>query len=263
MEKKAFDLIAAKVEEALVEQEFTRQNVEVKEEENNTALYTGESAAYSVIYDAGKKRFELRSCGMKDSVPDNQWKSVSAWLFDPQEDTEREAESIANDFVETIQGPQRKAQINAAKKKKKDDEANVDPLFFMNRLVNFFPELREEIRWEREHYERFRGVIFTKEKVLPLMQRFFLENPTDAQVKKMATVMSDCYASGDLDVRGIITYVIFHSLNDTAIQRLEEYLSEELKKAVKFSVRLKGKKIKPEKKKKEKKIMANTLSGKQ
>lgn len=262
MEKKAFDLITAKVEEALAEQEFTRQNVEYKQEGDKIALYTGETAAYSVLYDTVKKRFELRACGMTESGPDNSWKSLAVWLFDPQEDTEREAESIAGDFVETIQGPQRKAMVKASKKRKKEDEANVDPLFFMNRLVNFFPELREEIRWEKESYESFRGVNFAKEKALPKIQYFLKENRPEQQLKKLGTVMSDCYASGDLDVRGIITYIILNSIEGESAHKLEEYLSDELKKAWKYSVRLKGKKIKPEKRKKEKRFVADTLNSK-
>lgn len=260
MEKKAFDLISAKVEEALVEQEFTRQNVESKEEGDNVALYTGDTTAYSVLYDAGKKRFELRTCAMKDSAPDNSWKSIAVWLFDPQQDTLREAESIAGDFVETIQGPQRKAIVKAAKKKKKDDDSNVDPLFFMNRLVNLFPELREEIRFEKEHYEVFRGVTFAKEKALPKIHMLLQDIRSEPQLKKLGSVMSDCYASGDLDVRGIITYVILNSIEGESARKLEEQISDELKKAWKFSSRLKGKTIKPEKKKKEKRIVADTLN---
>lgn len=261
METKAFDLITAKLEEALAQQEFVRQKVEVKEEKGMVALYTAESIAYSVLYDTEKKRFDLRTCGMEESGPDNKWKSIAVWLFDPQVDTERDAESIANDFVETVQGPQRKAIAKSAKKKKKDEENNVDPLFFMNRLVAFLPGLKEEIRNEKESYETFRGVTFTKEKVLPQLQFQLKQGMTEAQMKKLGNVMSDCYASGDLDVRGIITYVILNSLEGRSAEQLKEYLSDELKVAWKHSLKLKDKKIKPEKKKKPKKIMAETLNG--
>ena len=68
--------------------------------------------------------------------------------------------------METVEGPKRKAIVQQQnKKKKKSDEGNVDPLFFCNRLVNVFPSLKDDIRFEKEHYPSFRGVTFAREKI--------------------------------------------------------------------------------------------------
>lgn len=263
MEKKAFELVVARLEAALTEQNFVRQTVEIKDESGRIALFTSEGIAYSVLYDNKKKRFELRTCAMTDQGPDNEWKTLATWLFDPEVDTEREAESIANDFVETIQGPKRTAVVQqAVKKKKKDDEGNVDPLFFANRLVAVFPELKDEVKEEKEGYERFRGVTFAKEKILPKLLMLAQQDIETDRLEKMYTVLSDAYSVGDLDVRGIITMVLLNSIEQQqAVARAEEMLSPELLKAWKNSRKFKGKNIKPEKKKKEKKFMADTLNS--
>ena len=100
----------------------------------------------------------LETCAMTDDGPDNDWKTLSTWMFDPERDTEKEAESIGNDFVQSISAPTREKAVRSAKKKKKDDEGNATPLFFSKRLVNVFPELKEEIKAEEDGYDPFRGV---------------------------------------------------------------------------------------------------------
>ena len=69
------------------------------------------------------------------------------------------------------------------------------------------------------------------------------------------------YSSGNLDVRGIVTIVILRNIDDNNRILLEYSMDEELKKAWKASDSLKGKKIKPEKKKTKpkKNFIANTL----
>ena len=258
----AFELIDQQLDKALTEQGFVRQNVSNKEDKDKVALYLNESVAYSMLYETNKKRFELRTCGMTDDGPNNEWKNIATWLFDPDNDTLKEAESIAADFVETVCGTQRRAIAQAAaKKRKKDEDGNVDPLFLMNRLVNVFPELREEIRDEREHYERFRGVTFAREKVVPKLQ-LLLRSGNEKQLDKLMEILSDVYNMGDLDARGLITVVILNSIEGDDIAKVEQKLTPELQKAWKAARHYKGKKIKPEKKKKEKKFVSDTLNSK-
>jgi hypothetical protein len=262
LEKKAFDLIAGEVEQALLEQGFSRQKVQMEDSGEDLALYVGEGAAYGVFFDEDKKRFELRTCGMTDEGPDEKWKTISMWLFDPEQDTVREAEGIASDFVETIQGPKRTAVVQAAKKKKKEEDTNVTPLFFMNRLVNVFPELKTSIQIEKEEYEQFRGVTFTREKVLPLFLQLVNQPQVDeARYVKLCNLLSDLYSAGDQDVRSIITMVLLNSVQEPAAERLNGDLTPELQKAWKFAKRFHGKKVKPEKKKKQKKFIADTLNS--
>ena len=81
MEKKAFDLIVELVAQALAAQEFVQQDVSYKQEEwEGSPCLPVRRWPHSVVFDKHKKRFELRSCGMTDEGPDNEWKSVSVWL---------------------------------------------------------------------------------------------------------------------------------------------------------------------------------------
>lgn len=160
----AFDLVAEKVEKALAEQDYKRQNVDSQNDKEITALYTSEDTAYNIVYYKAKMRMVLRQCEMSGAEPDNNWKSVATWLFDPEVDTEKEADNIASDFIETIQGPKQQAITQTRKKKKKDNDGNVDSLFLANRMVNYFPELKEDIAYEKLHYANFRGITLLRKR---------------------------------------------------------------------------------------------------
>ena len=206
----AFDLVADKVEKALAEQDYKRQNVDSQNDKEITALYTSEDTAYNIVYYKAKMRMVLRQCEMSGAEPDNNWKSVATWLFDPEVDTEKEADNIASDFIETIQGPKQQAITQTRKKKKKDNDGNVDSLFLANRMVNYFPELKEDIAYEKLHYANFRGITFAKEKILPLFKQY-VANEGANNLGKLSKSLNDIYNMGDLDVKGIISYILFNS----------------------------------------------------
>lgn len=260
MDQKAFDLIAEKVGEALGTQGFVPAG-EVQEENGRYALYTGETTAYSVFYDEEKKRFELRTCDMVDEQPEGKWKSISIWLFDPENDKISEAESIMNDFVETIEGPKRIAALKTKKKRKKDEENTSDPLFFFNRFVGVFPELRDELNEERAKYDNIRSVTFARTHLLPRLEALLTQSSREDQIKRCCDLLNDMYINGDMDVRSIITIVLLNGIeNETAIENMKPLFSDELKKGYTAGRKMKGKNVKPEKKKKQKRFVADNLN---
>ena len=99
---KAFALISEKVEKALSQQGFTKQNVASDSSDEKVALFSNDSMAYSVVYTGDNNHLVLRSCGMTDEGPDNEWKNLATWLFDPDSDTIADAESIGKDFFEML-----------------------------------------------------------------------------------------------------------------------------------------------------------------
>ncbi|WP_242967208.1 DUF7674 family protein [Anaeromassilibacillus sp. Marseille-P3371] len=258
LDQKAFDLIVEKTGASLAPQGFQRDK---NGENETTALFVGESVAYSVFFDEQKKQFELRACAMTEDGPDEKWKVLSRWLFEPEERPLAEAESIANDFVETIEGPRRVAAVQTAKRKSKGGENNADPLFFFNRLVGIFPELREEITEERSWYGMVRGVTFAREHVLPKIETF-LNSARPEQMKRLCDVLGDMYVAGDMDVRSIITIVLLNGIHDPEIveQKMVPQFRKELQEAYRAGKKYRGKTVKPEKKKKEKKYSAETLN---
>ena len=234
---KAFEIIASRVEAVLLQKGFEKHSVPDTNNEK-TVLYTG-SVAYSIVYYYDKKRVVLRSCAMDGDEPDNAWN---------------------DDFAETIIGPK---QIAVQKRKKaRDENGDIinDPLFFSNRMIAYFPDLKDDIAYEKAHYTSFRGITFADEKILPRF-REYVKTSNKRDIEKLSKSMGELYDAGDLDVKGIITYILLNSIESD--EKFEEFIAgftPELKKIARASRDLRGKKIKPEKPKKPKKYMTDTLN---
>ena len=203
----------------------------------------------------------LRSCTMTDEGPDNEWKTLATWLYDETVGTQKDADSIANDFVEAVSGTlaiKRAKQVK--QKKKKDDDGNADPKFLAKRFVTYFPELREEIKNEEDCYFPFRGATFAKEHIAPKLPTY-IKRANKNEMEKFAGVFNLQYNNGDVDTRAIITIVLLNSLDDDDYNALYDHFSDDLKVAATNARAFKGKTVKPEKVKKVK-AKANTLSDK-
>lgn len=257
--KIAFNGISDRVEKALAPQGFTKQKIQGNDNEI-VSLFTSEANAYSVIYFRDKKHMVMRHCAMTDDGPDNDWKVLATWMLDPETDTQKEADSIANDFVDNCSGVAAAKRIKATKKKRKksEDEGNADPIFLAKRFVALFPELKEEIKQEEDCYYPFRGVTFTRASIVPRLENL-LNTGTKAQIEKAVALLDTQYQNGDADTRSIITIVILNSMPEDKRELLAETMSEDLKKAWKAALKFRGKKVKPEKVKKKKKSMAQRL----
>ena len=256
---KAFDLITEKVEAELAKSGFTREKVSGSGDKELVALFTSENVAYSVLYTVDKQQMILRTCPMTEDGPDNDWKTLATWLYDDETSDKKDAESIANDFLEGVAGTvaiRRAKQVK--QKKKKSDDGTADPKFLAKRFVSFFPELKEEIQNEEDCYYPFRGATFAKEHIAPKAAKF-LKNAKGKELQKFAALFNTQYANGDADTRSIITIVILNSLDDTAFSTLYEELDEDTQKAAKAGRKYRGKQVKPEKPKKKSVSRASNL----
>ncbi len=256
---KAFKIIEDRLSEVLLNKGFKKIN-----NSGDYILFIKDSEGYKVTFDESQKRFDLLECTLEDNK-EEVGKSVSAWLFDPENDTEKEAKAIAEDFKDTLCGSSgQKTLRNIKKKKKSDDENNVNSLFLMNRIANIFPELKDAVQEEKECYENFRGVTFAKEKALPLVKETLIKGEPKDKFKKLCTVFSNLYDSGDLDTRGIITIIFLNSIEDeTAREKISAQLSKNLQAAMKEAYKIKDKKVKPEKIKKKRTFISDTLNAAQ
>lgn len=99
--KKAFSTVSNKVEEALKSQGFKKEKIDGTEKEM-VSLFTNENVAYSVTYQVEKMYMILRTCAMTEEGVDNEWKTMGTWMFNPDIDTMKEAESIGNDFSDLV-----------------------------------------------------------------------------------------------------------------------------------------------------------------
>lgn len=259
MEQKAFELIQSKLEASLVAQGFGAA-IPMNVEGAKMVMFTTGEVAYGLFYENKKKRFVLRSCAMQSKTEPGQWRELSTWLFDENEHTMADAESIANDFLEITESSKRKELVKTAKKRrKKDEEAYADPQFFFNRLVPVFPELRDEMNEERIVYGQVRPTVFAEQNVAPKCENLAKNYPDSDPFKRLVGIICDMYGSGDKDTRAVIQFGVLNNIKDeTAIQNIMDNFTEDcdLGKVYKHARKLMGKKLKPEKKKKEKKVEA-------
>ena len=259
MDLKAFELIQDGLYQELAKQGFSEPQP-VEDPAGRMVMYVLDDVAYGLLYDSKNQRFELRSTTFKEKDKPGSWRSLSLWLFDEKEGTRADAESILNDFLEVVQGPKRVAVVQQ-KRRGKDGERTVDPLFFVNRLVNIFPELKDELNQEKIVYGQVRYVTFVKAHVAARCQDLAKKYPDSDPMKKLCSLLDDMYKTGDLDTRSVVTMALLNELDDGAFQIFTERVGEDLKKDLKFVRKLKGKKIKPERKKKQKKVVAKPLSN--
>lgn len=256
---KAFDLIAGKVEAELSGSGYTKQKVASESDNELVALFTSQNLAYSVVYYKDKQQMVLRSCAMTDEGPDNDWKTQSTWLYDDTVSTQKDAESIANDFIEGVSGTMAIRRAKQVKKKqKKSEDGNADPKFLAKRFVTFFPELKEEIKNEEDCYFPFRGATFAKEHIAPKLP-LCIKRATKPELEKLAGVFNVQYGNGDVDTRSVITIVLLNSLDDADYDTLCPFFNEDLQKAAEAARKFKGKTVKPEKPKKKTPSKFSTL----
>ena len=259
--KKAFDLIVGKVEEELVKSGYTKQKVDAENTNELAALFTSSNIAYTVVYVKDKQQMVLRSCTMTEEGPDNEWKTLATWLYDDTFANHKDAESIANDFVEGVSGTvaiRRAKQVK--QKKKKDDDGTATPKFLAKRFVTYFPELRDEIKNEEDSYFPFRGATFAKEHIVPKLEGYIVR-ASKPELEKLAGVFNLQYGNGDVDTRSIITIVILNGLTDEAFNCVSEFFDADLGKAAKAARKYKGKTVKPEKPKKKNVSKASNLKN--
>jgi len=220
---------------------------EISHLEKDKILLKKENQTYEIFHSANEKRIILRN----DSA------NISTWLFDEENLSKKDLNMIVQDFVETLSQSTPKAAKNI-KKKSLNDESNVTGLFFANRMVNIFPEIKDDIYIEKECYSEFRAVTFTKEILIPKINDLLSEPKTNHMtIKKLGKLLSDLYSNASLDVRSIITVGLLNNLNDASA--LQDFLSDELKKAWQYALKYKGKKVKPEKQKKKTSFMSKAL----
>lgn len=252
----AFGLIQDALTKELATQAFKGPEP-LETEDGRAVVYTTDDVAYGLFYN--KHRFELKSTNLTEEGELEDWRGLSVWLFDEETGERADADSIVNDFVDIVKGPKTATLVQQKKKKSKNEERAVDPLFFLNRLVNIFPEIKDEMKEERIVYGQIRFATFAKENVAPKCQDLAENYPDSELTEKMCTIFSDLYKSGDLDLRSVISISVLNNISDKAFLAIQDKLGPELKLDTKYTRKLKGKNIKPEKERKEKKKIIDRL----
>lgn len=210
----------------------------------------------SIIYEIVKNNQKI----ILKKVINQETKIMSSWLFDEENISQKDINTIIYDFSESIFNNTKNKSTNnikknITKKNQDQDESNVTGLFFANRMATIFPNIKNLIQKEKELCNNFRIVNFTKNIILPEIQNLISQN-NNILLKKLGKVLSDLYSNGTLDVKSIITMVILNNLDKNIF---EQYISNELKKAWECSLKYKNKIVKPEKIKTKKSLFSRAL----
>ena len=262
MDIAAFNYIRDELYSELQKQGFS-EACEYEDEKGPAVMFRNDAVAYGLCYAKEKKSFILQSTNVNQKGEPGTWRQLSTWYYDEKTAIREDYESIANDFLEDERGPQNIAFVQNTKKRKKngEDENNIDPLFFFNRLANIYPEFKDTMNEERIVFGQIRYATVCKNVAAPMIEAYGKENKIE-ELKKTADLLSYMYKDGDVDTRCLVTAGVLNNISDSfTIETLTANFGDELKKVYKHSRKLIGKNIKPEKVKRAPKVVAGALEA--
>lgn len=238
----SFDLIRTKVLEKLSGFGIAA------EEENHSSIscrFESESDAIVISYDKGKKLYELYR-GAKEDNAESMTK-LQSYLFDEAAgDGSKEANSVANEFIDSLVArPQKSAVAKRRRADKVSDESSA--IFFVNRIPSVMPECREPLLLHKNHYEQVLPRHFCEE-VVNVAFADARRKGEKGKVTQFCNLLSNMYKTCDLDTKSIIIHVILASVGQAEVEYINSLLSEDLRKAWKHGRKWYGRKVKAPKK---------------
>lgn len=138
-------------------------------------------------------------------------KSICEWFFNEQS-VSKDIESISSDFASSI------LEKNISNKKFKEDEVSkhgdkkIDFNKMINKVLQFFPDLRNEFEQFDSEITLREKIFFTKKKVLPQMNRMIGRTKDENKVNRMFNNLCNDYVFGDDQVRCIVTMLFFNGI---------------------------------------------------
>ena len=220
---------------------------------NESVVLTDGSVKAKIVYSPDVKRFFLFK-GEADCADDD-FEQMQSYFFEPSEDESadlREAASVANEFAETFAGVDVSAPVIPAasrklsKKERENDENSA--VYFANRIPAVLPECREPLLQHKEHYGMLLPNKFCDEVVNAAVDKMLGDKSRKKNAEDFFALLDKMYATGDMDVKSIITMTILnHITGEERMEYVESLLSDGTRKAWKSARRFIGKKVKPEK----------------
>ncbi len=213
------------------------------------ALYNSEADTLLIKYAKKDKRFYLGK-GEAGAGADD-CGHVQTYFFDESSgDGEREALSVALDFLDTLSTPVRvsKDRIAAVAKQAKKEESgdSMDINFFVNRIPTSFPECRAPLISHKNYYGEILPLRFCEETVCAALAEN-LRKGNKARLDPFFELLSNAYDKGDMDTKSIIIQVILNSImGDSGRAYAEGKISDQLRKAWIAGRKYIGKEVKPE-----------------
>ena len=232
MVEKNFDSLLKHMDEKL-----NKKGYELKKE-GRIAYFYNEKLKYKIEMEAESCRLKLCwQSNMGANALNEKWEKISSWLFD-ENISAKDIELICEDFVSTICEESIEKSEKRSKRKKNYSDKAADSLFFANRLVGVFPELRNDIYIEKESYSEFRGTVFTRENILPKIISLLSGEGKGERVEKLFKILSDLYKSSSLNIRSLITMGILNNITEhSQVDKAKRFISGDLEKAWACSIK--------------------------
>lgn len=238
----SFEIVRTKMLEGL-----TGFEIAAEEETHGSISCRLESESDAVVlnYDKRKKLFELYRGAKEDQL--ETMSKLQSYLFDEDAgDSTKEANSVANDFIDSlVSKPVKSAVAQRRRADKAGDESSA--IFFVNRIPSIMPECREPLLLHKAHYEQVLPRHFCIE-VVNVAFADAVRKGEKGKVSQFCNLMSNMYKSGDLDTKTIIVQVILASVDAANVEYISSLLSDDLNKAWKHGKKWYGKKVKAPKK---------------
>lgn len=225
----------------LIYQKFTNNSFSFERNINEIIIH-GNKLTFKILYVPQDDEIYLE---MQNNQQENseQWNRISSWLFDNNINN-KDINIISDDFIDTIRKYFNLEPINLTNRKISKDKSS-SALFFANRMMNLFPELREEISFEKEHYSDFRGAEFAINNILPKISTLLSEGKDKKKIEKLFKLIGELYSNSTIEVRSIITMGILNGINkEKEISIAKSVMSDDLQKAWDAALKYKGKQIK-------------------
>ena len=179
-------------------QDFFKENGIVPGE---GGVFVGKGKKIRISYRADRKVYE---CAIADENSDS-YKIVSTYLFDETQ-TERDAESVAIDFVDTLQKELGLTARREAAQVELPDAGRGEKIGFAGltqKLLAIFPDYKDAYKEHVARYGKLLFIQFAKETFIPAM-REVLASGNQKKAKKLFDALGDLLVNCDSEVAPVI-----------------------------------------------------------
>lgn len=194
-------------------------------EQAENGSFVKEDTTIRVAYNTSKKLYELY---LKSGEADE--KLVSAYLFDESQ-TEKDAEAVSIDFVETLKGKLGIKKVRGAVSEiALPDELGGEKVTvgaLTQKLLAIFPAHKENYKAHVAHYGKFLMVDFCHEYFIPSVKEL-IENGNKKQIKKFYDAMCDMFVAADSETVPYVVGILGAAVYDKQdlLESLKEYTTQ-------------------------------------
>ncbi|BED92363.1 MAG: hypothetical protein RsTaC01_0061 [Candidatus Paraimprobicoccus trichonymphae] len=166
---------------------------------------------------------------------------VSSWMLSLDNYIPDYLDLISRDFLNIILNVKPEANKISRKIFQSSSEKDINLVFFINRMITIFPELKENLtKMKLKESENFYLIEFIEKGFLPkIKELFFNEKDNHSEIEKLFKTFNNIYSEGNLDTRSVITMLILNNLSEKNINFSSKFMSKELKKAQKAALKYK------------------------